>query len=291
MLIRRTNTLNRRWSYIDTTKTYIRLCKSKSVEPSTETLPDGTKAHWIGRSRDASIVSLYFHGGGFNTTGRPEYLDFLSSAIQSLNQSSDSPRLAALFLPYDTLRFRPGNIFLGGDSAGANLTLALLGHILHPHPDATISRIELSEGEALKGALLISPWVDFSHSAPSFKRNRGKDCISVGTLDRWAGNYLSGAPADPWNQPLTAPRGWWSGLGACVRNVLVVGGSDEIMIDDIVRLGEVLGREWRGRRGDLEVVVAEGEAHDVVLIDRAIGYRPEELRMDREVRRWLKENS
>lgn len=238
----------------------------------------------------------------------------MSSAIQSLNQSSDPPRLAALFLPYDvapyttyptqlrqaalllihvlqTLRFRPSHILLCGDSVGANLTLALLGHILHPHPDATIPRIELSEGEALKGALLISPWVDFSHSAPSFKRNRGKDCISVGTLDRWAGNYLSGAPADPWNQPLTAPRGWWSGLGACVRNVLVVGGSDEIIIDDIVRLGEVLGREWSGERGDLEVLVAEGEAHDVVLIDRAIGYRPEELRMDREVGRWLKERS
>lgn len=238
----------------------------------------------------------------------------MSSALELLNKPNDSPTLATLFLAYDvapyatypaqlrqaalllihvlqTLRFRPSHILLGGDSAGANLTLALLGHILHPHPDATIPRIELSEGEVLKGALLISPWVDFSHSALSFKRNAGRDCISVGTLDRWARNYLGGAPADPYNQPLTAPEGWWSGLGRCVRKVLVVGGSDEIMFDDIVRLGEVLGREWRGRRGYLEVVVAEGEAHDVVLIDRAIGYRPEELRMDREVRRWLKENS
>ncbi|KAJ9645938.1 hypothetical protein H2199_002981 [Coniosporium tulheliwenetii] len=161
-------TSQEQWSYVDTTETYIKWCKSNRVEPSTETLSDGTRAHWIG-NRNANTVLLYFHGGGFNATGRPEYLDFLSSALESLNQHSDSPRLAALFLAYDvapystyptqlrqaalllthvlqTLHFRPSHILLGGDSAGANLTLALLGHILHPHPDPTIPRIELSEG-------------------------------------------------------------------------------------------------------------------------------------------------
>jgi len=189
----------------------------------------------------------------------------------------------------NALHLRPGSILLGGDSAGANLVLALLSHILHPHPDSTIPRIALQEGDALKGALLISPWVDFSHTAPSFARNKGKDCIDVRTLDRWARNYLGGAPADPYNQPLTAPRGWWSELGAWVTDVLVVAGSDEIMVDDVVRLVEVLRRDWSGGRGAVEAVVVEGEAHDVVLIDRAVGYGPEELGMDREVRRWLKE--
>jgi acetyl esterase/lipase len=190
-----------------------------------------------------------------------------------------------------TLHSPSSSILLGGDSAGGNLVLALLGHILHPHPDLNIARIEFKEQDLpIKAALLISPWTKFDHSAPSFKGNGNKDAISVATLNRWARNYLGSAPADAYNQPLTAPEGWWADLRTVVGKVFVVGGGNEIMIDDIILLGEVLRREWGGDRGAVEVAVARGEAHDVVLLDRAIGYKGDELEMEREVQRWLKDN-
>lgn len=232
----------------------------------------------------------------------------------SLNEHTPSTSLAVLFLAYDVapyatypyqlkqavgivlhvienLQFRPANVFLGGDSAGANLTLALLGHIMHPHPDPIVPRLELKEEEGFRGALLISPWVNFSHAAPSFTRNQCKDCISVAVLNRWSHNYLGGRPADPYNQPLTAPEGWWDGLGAIVKKVFIVGGSNEILLDDILNLTETLKREWIGVKGGVKTVITEGEAHVVMMIDRGIGYKPEDLQMDKEIRRWLRENS
>jgi hypothetical protein len=57
------------------------------------------------------------------------------------------------------------------------MTMTLLSHILHPHPDIS-PKITLNE--PLAGALLISPWAKFPTDDPSVKRNANSDMVLMG---------------------------------------------------------------------------------------------------------------
>jgi acetyl esterase/lipase len=76
-------------------------------------------------------------------------------------------------------------VFIGGDSAGGNLALAVLSHILHPHPKfGDELRIKLSA--PLAGAILTSPWVKFPTDDASATRNEGSDFVCKAAAERWA---------------------------------------------------------------------------------------------------------
>jgi acetyl esterase/lipase len=98
-------------------------------------------------------------------------------------------------------------VFVGGDSAGGNLALGLMSHILHPHPKLSDDlRIDLSA--PLAGAILTSPWVKFPTDDDSVKRNAGSDVICEGAADRWVGAFQGTVSlAIPDQQPpLTSSR-------------------------------------------------------------------------------------
>lgn len=82
---------------------------------------------------------------------------------------------------------KEGQIVLAGDSAGGNLALALISHLLHPHPEIA-SKITLSE--PLAGAVLISPWTKFDTDDDSVKRNRTSDMVTATAADRWSSSFL-----------------------------------------------------------------------------------------------------
>lgn len=90
---------------------------------------------------------------------------------------------------------RPGmlirslQIFIGGDSAGGNLALALLSHILHPHPQIEEGlRVQLSA--PLAGAILTSPWIRFDTDYDSVKRNEGSDFVCEAGANRWSAAFM-----------------------------------------------------------------------------------------------------
>ena len=124
---------------------------------------------------------------------------------------------------------KPENIIIGGDSAGGNLCAALLSHLVHPHP--AITPINLSR--PLRGAALVSPWGEFSHSRDSYQRNEYKDSWDAPVLGACAKDFMGGSKPDEWNQPFTASTEWWSALSTQVQDVLITGGSEEVMVDDI----------------------------------------------------------
>lgn len=138
------------------------------------------------------------------------------------------------------LHRNPANITLGGDSAGANLAIGVLSHLLHPHPE--IERLDLRqlvEGgkePKLGAAILLAPWVSFSNDWPSTQKNRYKDLVSPVVGDLWWMSFLGGRPRDAYNEPLAAEEGWWNRLEGVVKEVLIVGGGDEILIDSIKEL-------------------------------------------------------
>lgn len=167
-------------------------------------------------------------GGGYNLPGGVEYFVYLHHLVETL-QSHSNLDVSVLVLDYDlatdrtyprqlsqaasllsyvtsVLLYPVNRILLGGDSAGANLALALLGHILHPHPqEDTVPKISLPEGTKLCGMLLISPWVTFRTDSKSMTRNALKDNIAPRALSRWASVFMGRVVEDPYNQPLSAP--------------------------------------------------------------------------------------
>jgi acetyl esterase/lipase len=118
-----------------------------------------------------------------------------------------------------------------GDSAGANLVLALLSHLNHPHPDQSIPRLNLSS--PLQAALLVSAWVSFKDDVPSMVDNIYSDMVTFAAATRWAEEYLNEKCPFPSSNEYTEARDaaleWWTGLP--VQKVISVCSEDEGLID------------------------------------------------------------
>lgn len=124
-------------------------------------------------------------------------------------------------------------IIVAGDSAGANLALALMSHLSHPHPNvAPIA--PLVQSQQLRGLFLISPWVTFASTADSVRRNADKDYLQVAYLHVASSQYLGGQELDNYNTPLDADPKWWTALP--VQAVRVVSGASEVFSDDMKKL-------------------------------------------------------
>lgn len=118
-------------------------------------------------------------------------------------------------------------VILGGDSAGGNLSLAILSHLSHPMegvPKVTIDK-------PLKALVLLAPWVSFRTDLDSHTRNQYKDLISTPVGTMWSNDYLNGKESTPYAEALRAPAEWWK--DAKVEQVMVTAGADEILVDPI----------------------------------------------------------
>lgn len=286
--IQRSSTENTRRAITPTMgEAYASFVKKEGFPPQKIELEDGTKAYWLG-SPDAEKIIIWCHGipppfhqtepkltlsgGGYNVPPDAGHLSFASSLT-----STTPPRTSVLMLeyslaPYDTyptqlreavsllshlihnLSYSPSRISLAGDSAGANLTLGILSHILHPHPEITPLKLE----QPLAAAILLAPWASFATDWPSNARNADKDIVSSYAGNSWSTAFLGGAPGDAYNEPLTAKPGWWEGLDNAVNEILITGGSDEVLVDCIRELSKIL----EGVHGKVTTVIAEGEWHD-----------------------------
>ena len=70
---------------------------------------------------------------------------------------------------------------------------------------------------------------------------------------------------DNYAQPLEAPANWWTDIP--VSKVMVIGGGDELFIDDIVEIGKKI-RDGSEKSGvETEIVVAEKEVHVECMFD------------------------
>lgn len=177
-------------------------------------------------------------------------------------------------------------MFIGGDSAGGNLALALMSHILHPHPQLEDDlRVNLSG--PLAGAVLTSPWVKFPPDDDSVKRNEGSDFVCVAGANRWSAAFqgtwrltflssqsanlsLSGsAPYDNYTQPILASADWFSGLDKVVKGIIIWGGGQEVLIDSI----DAIARKLKEIYPNTEYVRSPAGAHVEWLIRKMIGIK------------------
>lgn len=164
----------------------------------------------------------------------------------------------------------PSKITIGGDSAGGNLTLAVLSHIAHPHPD--VEPLKLSK--PFHAAFLISPWVSFQYDAPSMHSNAESDAFTGATLKKWSDAFLSDpSNSSEYSEPATAPASWWSELSQVVSEVLIWGGGGEILIDGIKDWAKKFEEGYGGAGGKVTTIITPKAAHDDPIIDVVLGYK------------------
>jgi acetyl esterase/lipase len=163
----------------------------------------------IGPPKGGPVV-LYFHGGGYTICSATTYIASLSRLLQISNvqRKMDLQILSLEYTLAPEARF-PGQlnealasltylskldvpIFLMGDSAGGNLVLALLQKIQNT-PLAP----------RIKGAILVSPWVNTEMPPKSAIKNMESDFVDVPQLERHLEHFL---PTKESNQnPLISP--------------------------------------------------------------------------------------
>lgn len=156
---------------------------------------------------------------------------------------------------------------LVGDSAGGNLVLQLLSHILHPLP--SVPELVLPKEASLRGAYLMSPWVSLlaDPTFSSFKSNDKIDMVDSKTLRVWGERVLAPVAEkdlvyiDPINAPVKAD--WFQGLERVVDRILITTGSKECLRDP----DEALSAELRKQHEKVQFIVQENGLHDDPYLD------------------------
>ncbi|KAF1999871.1 alpha/beta-hydrolase [Amniculicola lignicola CBS 123094] len=291
-----------------TTPTYLKYCKDNGITPDSITLPSGVQAHWLG-DRSAKKTILYFHGGGYVLPMGPGHLAVLQDIRKTL-EAAGSPT-SILILAYSLAPERtyptqlreavellrhmtetegrdPSTLTLGGDSAGGNLTLSVLSHLAHPHPE--IPALQLST--KLHAAFLLSPWCSFNMHTPSFEANAEKDMFDSRALGRWSSAFLaSSSPfaGDFYSEPVLAPASWWEGAADVVEEVLIWGGGNEILLDGIEEFARRFEKGFGGKGGKVSAIITPGAAHVEMVVEPMLGYKGDSGTGSAEVvRGWMR---
>ena len=209
---------------------------------------DGVKAEWLqlGDSPDKNVI-FYLHGGGYMIGSPASHRHMVAAICQAADASAliidyrlapENPFPAAVNDAVTAYKWlleqgsQANHIVIAGDSAGGGLTVATLVSLR-------------DEGVALPAAAVcISPWVDLTNSAESYKTKAADDpLLTKEKIDLMAQSYLQGQMA---NIPLASPV--FADLEG-LPPILIQVGTDEILFDDAKNL------ESRAREAKVEVTL------------------------------------
>ncbi|OCT46171.1 putative acetyl-hydrolase [Cladophialophora carrionii] len=278
-----------------TSEGYQTFCKKQKVTPEVVELEHGATGCFLG-PKTAKKTLVWFHGGGYNFAAADEHWGMLWDWIELAKKNGAELRVMVLeyeLAPYGVFPLQlkqavasiqhllnsglqPSQILIGGDSAGGNLAAAFMAHLTHTHP--SVPAINLSSN--VGGALLVSPWVSFTQERASWKSNHKKDALDPATVRIWSENFMGKTPNDNWSQPAEAPAAWWKGLK--VDNIAITAGGNEVLRDDI----RVFAENIKVHNPQVEYFEAPGEAHDAIIMDKALGLK-EDFASEQFMRKWV----
>ena len=191
---------------------------------------------WVSVGRpDPGRAILYFHGGAYIAgsprthralAGRLSALSGLRVCVPRYPLAPEAPAPAAFdaaiqaWKRLGALGYAPGDIVLGGDSAGGGLALALLAHLTRD--DATPA-----------GLFAFSPWTDLTASGASVGANAARDRLLDKTRLAEVVGYVTGDGAFPASDPRLSPL--FAEFGAPPPVWLCVA-ETEILYDDTLRM-------------------------------------------------------
>jgi acetyl esterase/lipase len=171
----------------------------------------------------------------------------------------------------------PSDLFIGGDSVGASLGLALLSHILHPHPEL----LPLPLARPLAGAFAISP---YSTDARGISMHSEDNLHPRSYVQYIAATSTKNSTAWGGTDALGPPSGWWTLLPTVTPRVLVTSGSAESLCGRQLQLVQRLQKE--APDAHVELVLEEGAVHTNPVCDLdAMGDGPGEAA--KRIAEWL----
>ena len=200
----------------------------------------GVPAEWTSTPlASTSEVILYLHGGGSawgSLKSHRHLVSELGRAATMKTLALDYRRAPEFPFPQaleDTVSgyrflldsgFKPRQVALAGDSAGAGLAAALL---------VRLNELTLPQPAC---ALLFSPWVDMTATADSYSRNAKRDpVLNRELMQTLAEQYLGEQPRDT---PLASPL--FADLKGIAPLTIFVGAT-EALLDDAVALARAAG--------------------------------------------------
>jgi len=255
--VKRFNAKQLQWGAGTTLDVYKSHMKSHNEPPVIDELGENARLLWIGK-RNTKRVILYFHGGAYLVSMPSFFPEFYRYILDELNAKGKEAGVAILqYSLVPTARFptqlkqavlavqyllsigvEPCNIQIAGDSAGGNLILQLLSHILHPIPDLPI----LNLPTPFRSVYLMSPWVSLTSKSGSMLTNGDSDVLDVECLSYWGQLVLDGVPETyrPYTEPYYAPADWFDKLPSVVEHVLITAGDAECLRDVIVVVADTI---------------------------------------------------
>lgn len=228
-------------------------------------------------------ILLYMHGGGYcNPISAQGHICFALECAHAAGVSALafleytlSPELrypGQLVQAVEALRFilrshHPSQIVLGGDSAGGNLVLALIAHLMQPSPYVKkVSEFSGTSGR-FRAAFLISPWVTCQYNSKSFRTNAAKDFISMEVMKRFTALWKPSIH-ETWAAPSTGSTKFWR--HAPVEDILITAGEWQCFLDDIREMADRLGAKPFGSKSPVELAIAKAEVHVQCVVDAAV---------------------
>jgi len=241
---------------------------------------DGIPAEWI-HSADADFgVVLYLHGGAYALSSITIYREFISRLVLATKMrclainfrlAPEHPFPAALedataaYRWLLTQEFDSSQIVIAGDSAGGGLTLA------------TLLSLRDAGDQLPAGAICVSPWLDLALTGVSIKQKAKLDPIlDPVSLERYAKYY---AGENDLTYPLISPL--YADLQG-LSPLLIQVGTDEILLDDAVRLVE----KARGAGVDVTLEIWDEMFHAFQLIP----FLPESRKMIERIAQFVSQN-
>ncbi len=200
----------------------------------------GVPAEWTSTPvASTSEVILYLHGGGYACGSLKSHRHLVSevgraAAMRTL--ALDYRRAPEFPFPHaleDAVSgfqflvdsgFKPSQIAVAGDSAGAGLVVALL---------VRLKELDMRQPAC---ALLFSPWVDMTATADSYSRNAKRDpVLNREVMQFFAEQYLGTRARE---MPLASPV--FADLRGIAPLTIFVG-STEALLDDVIALTRAAG--------------------------------------------------
>lgn len=183
----------------------------------------------------------------------------------------------------------PENLQIAGESAGGNLVLQVLSHALHPLPSIPLSPLASSsagEHRPVKGAFLISPWVNPRGSdAGSYNTNDRNDLMSKRTLCDWGSKIVNPVPLEerPYIEPGLSPVAWFQDAPRVIERFLVTAGGYEVLRDDI----EAFATKHLSSCRDVTLMVQEQGVHIEPLHNFSMEDRDQDEEITSSIVKWF----